>query len=159
MATRMRPAPRAQTTMESMEPSLRGVEASRAAASTAGSFPVDAMRRALPGLPAPAATILATYCGAGDCCTATASFARESGKALFSILGEDSPGRNPFAGKVLVSSAGPHRFRVLDANGVEILAASGLGRAEYGLGALKSGVYVISVATATAIQTKRVFRF
>ena len=102
---------------------------------------------------------LATYCGTGDCCAATTALPGESRKPIFSIIAENSPGRNPSAGIVFVSATGPHRFRVSDVSGMEIQSASGRGRTEYVMRALNPGVYFVSVATATATQTRRVHKF
>jgi acetyl esterase/lipase len=105
---------------------------------------------------------MATYCATGNCCGGATGIALEAGKSLFSILGENVPGRNTSAGRVLVTSAGPHRLRVLDIDGKEKLSASGRDRAEYDLGPLGTGIYFISVATASSTsttRTQRIFRF
>lgn len=102
---------------------------------------------------------LATYCATGDCCAATTILSGKSEKVLFSMTGKNSLGLNPSAGIIHVSATGSHQLKVLDVNGVEIISASGRDEAKYDLDALKSGVYFVTVATATATQTQRVFRF
>jgi acetyl esterase/lipase len=102
---------------------------------------------------------MATYCGTGDCCAATSVLTDESGKPLFTLIPGNFPGGNLSAGTILVSTTGPHRFRVSDVSGIEILSASGRGQAEYAMGTLNPGVYFVTVATATTVQTRKVFRF
>lgn len=102
---------------------------------------------------------LATFCSTGDCCAATTALSGESGKHLFTIAAGNSAGGNLSAGTILVSASDPHQFRVFDVGGVEILSASGRGQAKYAMGTLRPGVYFVTVATATAVQTRKVLRF
>jgi hypothetical protein len=101
---------------------------------------------------------MATYCSTGNCCEAVTALSGQSQESLFSLVGGSiaSQARTPLS--VWVTAKNAYRIRIVDVNGQEVLSEAGNGPTSYSMHSFQSGVYIVHVATATATQSKRLFR-
>lgn len=101
---------------------------------------------------------MATYCSSGDCCDPS-SVAKTMGPTKNMLSIGYSQRINKTAETVSILSSGKHTLQIFNAFGAKVMNKSGLGKTNYNLGGIKSGVYIVKVSVNGLIITKNIVRF